>query len=168
MKKSFLVLSIILGLSLNTALATEIACVDVQKVVNESKQVQALKKEQEAKAKEMIKFVEKARKEIASTSDTKKKQELEEKYNKELLSKKEKAEKEYSEKLKSIESSISNVIAQEAKAKGYDFVITKSNVLYTTKDITNDIITAVAVAEKPKAKAPASSTSKTKTKSQKK
>ena len=155
MKKSFLVLSVILGLSLNTALATEVACVDVQKVVNESKQVQTLKKEQEAKAKEMLKFVEKARKEIAATSDTKKKQSLEEKYNKELIAKKEKAEKEYSEKLKNIETSISNVIAQEAKAKGYDLVITKSTVLYTTQDITNDIIAAVAIAEKPKQKAPA-------------
>ena len=155
MKKSFLALSIILGLSLNSALATEVACVDVQKVVNESKQVQALKKEQETKAKEMMKLVEKARKEIAATSDVKKKQSLEEKYNKELLAKKEKSDKDYSEKLKNIETSISNVIAQEAKTKGYDLVITKSNVLYTNKDITNDIINAVATAEKPKQKAPA-------------
>ena len=155
MKKSFLALSIILGLSLNSALATEVACVDVQKVVNESKQVQALKKEQETKAKEMMKLVEKARKEIAATSDVKKKQSLEEKYNKELLAKKEKSDKDYSEKLKNIETSISNVIAQEAKTKGYDLVITKSNVLYTNKDITNDIINAVAIAEKPKQKAPA-------------
>ena len=155
MKKRFLALSIVLGLSLNTALATEIVCVDVQKVVNESKQVQALKKEQETKAKEMIKLVEKARKEIAATSDVKKKQSLEEKYNKELLAKKEKSDKDYSEKLKNIETSISNVIAQEAKTKGYDLVITKSNVLYTNKDITSDIINAVAIAEKPKQKAPA-------------
>ena len=155
MKKSFLALSIILGLSLNSALATEVACVDVQKVVNESKQVQALKKEQETKAKEMMKLVEKARKEIAATSDVKKKQSLEEKYNKELLAKKEKSDKDYSEKLKNIETSISNVIAQEAKTKGYDLVITKSNVLYTNKDITSDIINAVAIAEKPKQKAPA-------------
>ena len=165
MKKRFLALSIVLGLSLNTALATEIVCVDVQKVVNESKQVQTLKKEREAKTKEMVQFVEKARKEIASTTDVKKKQALEEKYNKEFLNKKEKADKDYSEKLKNIETSISNVIAQEAKAKGYDIVITKSNVLYTTKDITKDIISAVAVVEKPQPKTPApTQTTKTKRK----
>ncbi|MBE7709969.1 MAG: OmpH family outer membrane protein [Cyanobacteria bacterium SIG32] len=165
MKKRFLALSIVLGLSLNTALATEIVCVDVQKVVNESKQVQTLKKEREAKTKEMVQFVEKARKEIASTTDVKKKQALEEKYNKEFLNKKEKADKDYSEKLKNIETSISNVITQEAKAKGYDIVITKSNVLYTTKDITKDIISAVAVVEKPQPKTPApKQTTKTKRK----
>lgn len=164
MKKTFLALSIICGLSLNSALATEVVCVDVQKVVNESKQVQALKKDQEDKAKEMVQFVEKARKEIAATTDTKKKLALEEKYNKEFIAKKEKADKEYSEKLKNIETSISNVIAQEAKAKGYDLVITKGSVLYTTTEITNDIISAVAVAEKAKAKTQATAKTTTKTK----
>ena len=51
MKKSFLALSIILGLSLNSALATEVACVDVQKVVNESKKYKLLKKNKKLKLK---------------------------------------------------------------------------------------------------------------------
>ena len=67
---------------------SKIAVVDVQEVVNSSSQVQALKKEQQAKMKEVVSFVEKARKEVAATTDVKKKQALEEKYNKELNTKK--------------------------------------------------------------------------------
>ena len=52
-------------------------------------------------------------------------------------------DKEYASKLKSIEDSISKVIAEQAKAKGYDMVITKGIVLYGGNDITNDIIKAV-------------------------
>ena len=40
---------------------SKIAVVDVQAVVNSSSQVKALKKEQEAKAKDLVSFVEKAR-----------------------------------------------------------------------------------------------------------
>ncbi|MBQ8168213.1 OmpH family outer membrane protein [bacterium] len=160
MKKSLVILGIIAVLSFNCAFATEVACVDVQKVVNSSKQVQDLKKAQEAKAKEFVKFVENARKEIAAVSDVKKKQSLEEKYNKELISKKEKSDKEYNAKLKSIESSISNVIAQEAKNKGYDMVVTKGTVLYSNNDITQDIISAIAAAEKAQNKTTTQTTQK--------
>lgn len=160
MRRSLLVLGIMAGLMFNSAFATEVACVDVQKVVTASKQVQDLKKEQENKSKEFVKLIEKARKEIAATSDIKKKQELEEKYNKELASKKEKADKEYSEKLRKIETSISAVIAEQAKSKGYDLVITKGSVLYTNSDITSDVISAVAAADKAKAKPATKSTKK--------
>ena len=147
MRKSFN-LFVILGLlvsllSVNSVFAAEIACVDVQKVVSSSSQVKALKTEQQKKAKELVSFVEKARKEVAAVSDTQKKQALEEKYNKELVTKKEKMDKEYATKLKSIETSITKVIAEQAKAKGYDMVITKGIVLYGGNDITDDVIKAI-------------------------
>ena len=147
MRKSFN-LFVILGLlvsllSVNSVFAAEIDCVDVQKVVSSSSQVKALKTEQQKKAKELVSFVEKARKEVAAVSDTQKKQALEEKYNKELVTKKEKMDKEYATKLKSIETSITKVIAEQAKAKGYDMVITKGIVLYGGNDITDDVIKAI-------------------------
>ena len=75
----------IIGLSLNNIAVSDvpskIAVVDVSSVVNSSSQVQALKKEQQAKAKELMTFIEKARKDVAATTDTKKKQALEDKYN---------------------------------------------------------------------------------------
>ncbi len=147
MRKSFnlfVVLGLLVSLlSVNSVFAAEIACVDVQKVVSSSSQVKALKTEQQKKAKELVSFVEKARKEVAAVSDTQKKQALEEKYNKELVTKKEKMDKEYATKLKSIETSITKVIAEQAKAKGYDMVITKGIVLYGGNDITDDVIKAI-------------------------
>ena len=71
----------------------KVAIVDVPEVVASSSQVQALKKEQQAKAQDMIKYIEKARKDVAATTDEKKKKALEEKYNKELITKREAIEK---------------------------------------------------------------------------
>ena len=116
-----------------------VAIVDVPVVVNASAQVQALKKDQQAKAQEIVKFIEKARKDVASISDAKKKQAAEEKYNKELQAKKEKMDADYAAKLKAIDESISAQIAAKAKADGYDVVLSKGIVLYGGKDITDEV-----------------------------
>lgn len=134
-------LAIIGALTLNTAKAAEVsvAVVDVPQIVNASAQVQALKKEQQAKADEIVKFIEKARKDVASISDANKKKAAEEKYTKELQAKKEKMDKDYAEKLKAIDASISQQIETHAKAQGYDVVLSKGIVLFGGKDITEDI-----------------------------
>lgn len=119
--------------------ANKIAVIDIQQVVASSAQVKELKKDHEAKAKEIQKFVEKARKEVASTTDIKKKQNLEEKYNKELQAKRDAMSKNYSEKLAEIDNSISNKINNYAKMQGYDIVISKGAVLYGGDDITEAI-----------------------------
>lgn len=133
------------GLSISSANAADfsVAIVDVPQVVNASAQVQALKKEQQAKANEIIKFVEKARKDVATITDADKKKATEEKYNKELIAKKEKMDLEYSEKLKAIDASISEQIQTKAKADGYSLVLSKGIVLYGGKDITAEIIKVV-------------------------
>lgn len=120
-----------------------VAIVDVPQVVNASGQVQALKKEQQAKADEIIKFVEKARKDVASITDASKKKAAEEKYNKELVAKKQKMDSEYAEKLKALDTSISQQINEKAKADGYDLVLSRGIVLYGGKDITAEIIKVV-------------------------
>lgn len=130
------------GLSFGSAVQAadfSVAIVDVPVVVNASAQVQALKKEQQAKAKEIVQFIEKARKDVASISDAKKKQAAEEKYNKELQAKKEKMDKDYAAKLQAIDESISAQIAAKAKADGYNVVLSKSIVLYGGTDITADV-----------------------------
>ena len=121
----------------------KIAVVDVPKVVNSSSQVAALKKEQQAKAQELVNFVEKARKDVASTTDPKKKKSLEEKYNKELNSKKAAMDKNYASKLNAIDSSISSKINEQAKAGNYNIVLAKGVVLYGGTDITDTVIKAV-------------------------
>lgn len=122
---------------------SKIAVVDVPQVVNSSSQVQALKKEQQAKTKEIVAFVEKARKDVAATTDVKKKQSLEEKYNKELSAKKTAMDKNYTEKLTAIDAAISKQIEAQAKAGGYDIVLAKGVVLYGGTDITDVVKKAV-------------------------
>ena len=120
-----------------------VAVVDVPAVVSASAQVQDLKKEQQLKAQEMIKFIEKARKDVASISDAKKKQAAEEKYNKEFMAKKEKMDSEYATKLQALDQSISKQITDQAKADGYDVVLSKSVVLFGGQDITSEIVKIV-------------------------
>lgn len=131
------------GFSINnfamSDVTSKIAVVDVPEVVNSSTQVKALKKEQEAKAKEIVAFVEKARKDVAGTTDVKKKQALEDKYNKELKIKKEAMDKNYATKLSAIDKSISAQVASQAKAGGYDIVLAKGVVLYGGFDITEAV-----------------------------
>ena len=122
---------------------SKIAVVDVQKVVNSSPQVAALKKEQQTKAQEVVNFIEKARKDVIAQTDPKKKQALEEKYNKELKAKREKIEKDYTSKLSAIDSKISSVINTEAKARNFDVVLAKGAVLYGGTDITDAVSKAV-------------------------
>lgn len=122
---------------------SKIAVVDVQAVVNSSSQVQALKKEQQAKTKEIVTFIEKARKDVAAVTDVKKKQALEEKYNKELSSKKTAMDKNYSDKLTAIDATISKQIENQARLGGYDIVLAKGVVLYGGSDITEAVKKAV-------------------------
>ena len=122
---------------------SKIAVVDVQAVVNSSSQVQALKKEQQAKTKEIVTFIEKARKDVAAVTDVKKKQALEEKYNKELSTKKTAMDKNYSDKLTAIDATISKQIENQATLGGYDIVLAKGVVLYGGSDITEAVKKAV-------------------------
>ena len=133
-------------LSFNSAVMAKdftVAVVDVPQVVTSSAQVQALKKEQQPKAEELVKFIENARKDVASITDSSKKKAAEEKYSKELQTKKEKIELEYASKLKAIDASISKQIETQAKAQGYDVVLSKGVVLYGGKDITSEIVKVV-------------------------
>ena len=133
-------------LSFNSAVMAKdftVAVVDVPQVVTSSAQVQTLKKEQQAKAEELVKFIENARKDVASITDSSKKKAAEEKYSKELQTKKEKIELEYASKLKAIDASISKQIETQAKAQGYDVVLSKGVVLYGGKDITSEIVKVV-------------------------
>lgn len=117
----------------------KIAVVDVQAVVNKSAQVQALRKEREAKSQELAKFINNAGADIKKQTDPKKKEELAKKYEKELIAKKEANAKAYKTKLQAVDKSISDTINAQAKAMGYDMVLTKGVVLYGGDDITEAV-----------------------------
>jgi len=135
--------SMIFGTGIACAEEFSVAVVDVPAVVSASAKVQALKKDQQTKAQEIIKFIEKARKDVASITDANKKKAAEEKYNKELMAKKEKMDSDYAAKLKELDDSISNQIIEKAKADGYNVVLSKGIVLYGGTDITQEVIKIV-------------------------
>ena len=122
----------------------KIAVVDVQQVVAASSQVNDLKKENQEKTTEIINFIEKARKDVAATTDTEKKKSLEEKYSKELNTKREAYGLEYNNKMMNIQNNILNAVAEQARANNYDLVLAKDVVLYGGDDITDSLKTKVA------------------------
>ena len=107
MKKRLLsgivMLSLGLGLLTPVLAAESIAVVDVRKVVSNSKQVQALKSEQDKKNQELRKWLNTVRADIAKQSTDESKQKLAKKYDGELAKKKEVIQKDYAKKLAEIE-----------------------------------------------------------------
>jgi Skp family chaperone for outer membrane proteins len=120
------------------------AVVDVPQVVANSKQVAALKTQQEAKVRDFSKALQDAQKQVQAETNADKKKALETKLTKSLNDKKAAIDKEYVAKLAEIDKSISAVIAQQAKAGGYQLVIAKGVVLYSEgTDITTSVMNAV-------------------------
>ena len=133
-----------LGIS-NFAMAnTKIAIVDVQTLVSKSAQVQALKKEQQTKIQELEKWLKTAKADVDKQQTKERKEKLIKKYDAEFAKKQESIRDNYAKKLQAIDKSITETIVNEAKAKGYDLVLSKQGaVLYGGFDITNDLVKTV-------------------------
>ena len=144
-KKSFVYLVLMAFVSTCSFVFAEpkVAVVDLQKVVNNSTQIKSLKKEQEAKKKELIQFIQKANEEIKKQPDVEKKEALVKKYKKEVETKTETNAKLYKTKFDAADKHITDVIAQQAKSLGYDMVFAKGVVLFGGDDITEAVVKAV-------------------------
>lgn len=146
---SIVLVAFILGMAINNIaysdqpLGYKLAVVDVGKIVDSSKSVDALKVEQKAKIKDLMVFVDNARKEVAKQKDDKAKKALEDRYNKELNTKKDAIETEYANKLELINKNITDSIATVAKTNSYNVVLAKSTVLYGGDDITQEVLKVV-------------------------
>ena len=137
------ILSLVLFLSLCLSVSAEagkVAVVDVQKVVNKSSQVQALKKEQETKRKELLEFIKKAKADINKQTDPNKKKTLAANYEKQIQQKREANAKEYTTKLKAADNNITAIISKKATEMGYTMVVPKSSVICGGDDITGTIL----------------------------
>ena len=144
MKKTVLAAALILGLTgLNPVFADKIAVVDVPAVVAQSQQVKALKQEQTKKLQDLEKWLVTVRADVEKQKTQEGKEKLLTKYNAEFAKKKEAIAKDYQTRLQAIDKSISDTIAQQAKAKGYDVVVSKGMVLYGGDDITADVTKVV-------------------------
>lgn len=119
----------------------KVAVVDIQKVVENSPQINALKTQQKNKITELVTFVENAKASLTKETNEAKKKTLEEGYNKELNVKKAEIDRDFAVKLTDIDKSIKFII--KAKSTGYDLVLTKNSVLEGGVDITNEVIKAL-------------------------
>ena len=140
MKKvlSLTLMALILGSGIAIA-EQRIAVVDVQAVVSKSAQVQALKKEQQAKMQDLEKWLKTAQTDVEKQKTQEGKEKLLKKYNAEFAKKKEAIAKDYAARLQAVDKSITETISTTAKTKGYNMVISKGVVVYGGDDITADV-----------------------------
>ncbi len=117
----------------------KVAVVDVAKIISSSQQVKALKEEQMKNKADLENFVKMARADVEKQPNAVKKKQLTDKYDRELNAKRKNMQSIYNQKLQKIESQINTVIAQRAKAEGYNLILSKSSVLYGGNDITASI-----------------------------
>ena len=146
-KRNALILAaatLVLGYGINNAAmsdmaAKNIAYVDVPAVVSSSAQVQALKKENETKTKELEKWIQTVQADVEKQKTQEAKEKLIKKYNADFEKKKQDLAKNYQTKLQLIDKNISDSIAQQARLNGYDIVLSKGVVLYGGDDLTDAV-----------------------------
>lgn len=118
----------------------KVAVVDVQKVVENSPDINALKINRQKDMENLVKFAEVARADVEKETNTTKKKALEDGYNKELNIKKVNFDKDFAQKLSDYDKNITSLIDKKAKSMGYDLVLTKSSVLSGGTNITDEVI----------------------------
>lgn len=140
-----------LGLGFNSAALSDaintnvikIGVVDVAKVVENSSDVKALKKQQDAKKAELAKWLNTVRADIQKQSTPENKAKLAKKYDAELAKKQQAIRAESDKKATEIDRNISKTIQDTAKAQGYTIVFSKNVVLYGGDDLTQAVSKAV-------------------------
>lgn len=118
----------------------KVAIVDIQKIVESSPEISALKITRQKDMESLIKFAEVARADVEKETNTTKKKALEDGYNKELNIKKVNFDKDFTQKLSDYDKNITTLIDKKAKSMGYDLVLIKTSVLSGGTNITDEII----------------------------
>lgn len=115
----------------------KVGVIDIQKIVNNSSQVQALKREHQTQIESLNKIITDAQNAIAQEKDPEKIIILQDKYNNEFNNKKDYINKQYAIKLSEIENNLKQNIYESAKKYDYDYIFAKSVVFYGGEDITD-------------------------------
>jgi Skp family chaperone for outer membrane proteins len=122
---------------------TRIAIVDVNRVVAQSAQVQALKNEQAQRTQELQQWLSSVKADVDSKETEAEKQSLVATYNQEFAKRQEDIRLKYTQELQAIEKSINETISEEAKNQGFDMVLAKHFVLFGGEDITDEVAKVV-------------------------
>jgi Skp family chaperone for outer membrane proteins len=139
MKKLVLLLSAILLVAQGAYAADKFGSVDLGKVMQQYKKSQEATKWAQGQEKSIQSFIADARKKVAATPDDKKK-DLEEKYNKELISKVEELRKGKEAKVKEIGSAVEGAIQAVGKEGEYTLILPSSTTLYGSEDVTGKVV----------------------------
>ena len=99
--------------------------------------------EQQKKVQDLQNWLKTVKADVDKQTTKEAKEKLVKKYDAEFAKKQEAVKKDYATKLQAIDKSISAAIAQEAKTKNYNLVLTKTSVLVGGDDITAAVSKAV-------------------------
>lgn len=116
-----------------------VAVVDIQRIVANSSEINALKIEQEKQLENLQKTINKARSEISKEKDSKKVMQLEEKYRNEINEQKIALDTAYNSKLTAIDNKIKTAVVEKARSMNYNIVLPKNTVLFGGDDITEQV-----------------------------
>lgn len=114
--------------------------IDVNYIINNSKQTQALKAKQDALTIELQKFGITEKEKMMNSKTSLNKQDLEKELIKKVSLKKEDLEKEYRENFISVQQKIKTAVADIEKKKHIYLVFTKDSLVSGGTDITKDVI----------------------------
>lgn len=127
----------------DTTTPQKVGVVDVKKVVLNSKEVQKVKKQQEANKQLLVDFIKVSQTKLNAEKDPKKKEELKNKLSTELNAKKDAMDKDYGDKLLKINNDMNLQLVEIAKNKKYDLILTQDSVLYGGDNLTKDLMKVV-------------------------
>lgn len=123
----------------NTTPEYKIAVVDIATILKNSKEINALKLEQEKQMQNMQATIDKAKAEISKEQDPAKIAQLEEKYRNEINKQKLALDTSYNNKLTAIDNKIKTAVVEKARSMNYNMVLPKNTVLFGGDDITEQV-----------------------------
>lgn len=123
----------------NTTPEYKIAVVDIATILKNSKEINALKLEQEKQIQNMQATIDKAKAEISKEQDPVKIAQLEEKYRNEINKQKLALDTSYNNKLTAIDNKIKTAVVEKARSMNYNMVLPKNTVLFGGDDITEQV-----------------------------
>ena len=123
----------------NTTPEYKIAVVDIATILKNSKEINALKLEQEKQMQNMQATIDKAKAEISKEQDPAKIAQYRNEINKQKLA----LDTSYNNKLTAIDNKIKTAVVEKARSMNYNMVLPKNTVLFGGDDITEQVATII-------------------------
>jgi outer membrane protein len=124
------------------AFAEGVACIDLNKIINNYSKAQELSADLKIKSDELKKMSLEAKKNIDLAKISDKKQ-LESKYGKEFKVKQELYKQQYLDKLKQVEINVQEAVKTVAKNKNVATIFNKNSIIMGGEDLTDDVISVL-------------------------